>query len=195
MPESRFEWQLFGSEQGAFKGTGSRTRGLLEAAGDGTLYLDDISEIGPGAQTKLLHLLDDGRFHRVGAQAISIADVRIIAGSNRDLVSAVREGRFREDLFYRLKVVDIDLPPLRERQDEIPRFIDHFYRKFARQHAKPGRILDSDTRRLLEAHPWPGNVRELSNALERFVLRGSLPTIAAAGGISPSPVVPEADEK
>jgi DNA-binding NtrC family response regulator len=167
LPETLFESEFFGHERGAFTGASSLRRGLLEAADGSTLFLDEIGDLPLLMQVKLLHFLELGRFRRVGSTRDHIADVRIIAATNRDLSAEVERQRFRADLFYRLNVVSLLVPPLRERREDIPRFIDYFLNIYRQRFNRPKLDIDAETRRRLQEHQWPGNVRELRNSLER----------------------------
>jgi len=167
LPETLFESEFFGHERGAFTGASSLRRGLLEAADGSTLFLDEIGDLPLLMQVKLLHFLELGRFRRVGSTRDHIADVRIIAATNRDLSAEVDRQRFRADLFYRLNVVSLLVPPLRERREDIPRFIDYFLNIYRQRFNRPKLDIDAETRRRLQEHQWPGNVRELRNSLER----------------------------
>ncbi len=170
IPEGLMEAEFLGAEKGAYTGAHQRRIGKFEAASGGTLFLDEVGELPLAIQPKLLRALQEGRVTRVGGNSEILTDVRIIAASNRDLEEEVTAGRFREDLYYRLNVVPIEMPPLRERREDIPALIDHFVARTARQHAlKPAAIPASVRRRLVDHH-WPGNVRELGNVVERLIL-------------------------
>jgi two-component system, NtrC family, response regulator PilR len=169
VPETLLESELFGHIRGAFTGADSNKKGLVEAAEGGTIFLDEIGEMAPSMQVKLLRVLQERRFRRVGGTDEVQADVRVIAATNQDLPKAVSEGRFREDLFYRINVLAIPLPPLRERLEDIPLLAEHFLGVFARQMEKPVKRISGAAMQLLQAHPWRGNVRELQNAIERAV--------------------------
>ena len=185
IPENLLESELFGHEKGAFTGAIARRIGKFEEAHGGTLLLDEISEMDTRLQAKLLRAIQERVIDRVGgARPISI-DIRIIATSNRDLVQAVREGAFREDLFYRLNVVNLQLPPLRERPTDILELADHFAKKYADANGVPHRRVSGDARRLLLDNPWPGNVRELENTIHRAVLLSSGAEIEAEAIRSP----------
>ena len=164
------ESELFGHEKGAFTGATERRLGRFERADKGTLFLDEVGEIDPGIQTKLLRALQEGEFERVGGTQTVKVDVRIIAATNRDLTEAIRQGRFREDFYYRLKVFSITLEPLKNRKDDVPALIDHFLRKFSMESGKDVNAVDDDVMGAFLAYPWPGNVRELENVLERAVV-------------------------
>jgi DNA-binding NtrC family response regulator len=170
LAEGVIESELFGHERGAFTGATSMRRGRFELADGGTLFLDEISEAPPGVQVKLLRVLQDREFERVGGQDTLRVDVRLVAATNRDLAAEVKAGRFREDLYYRLSVVRISLPPLRGRREDIPLLAESFLREFNRDH---GRKVTGMTRGMLErlvSYPWPGNVRELRNHVEGMVV-------------------------
>jgi two-component system response regulator AtoC len=167
LPETLFESEFFGHERGAFTGASQLRRGLLEAADGSSLFLDEIGDMPLLMQVKLLHFLEQGRFRRVGSTRDQIGDVRIIAATNRDLSAGVERQQFRADLFYRLNVVSLQVPPLRERQQDIPRFIDYFLNIYRQRFNRPNLDISAETRSRLQNHSWPGNVRELRNCLER----------------------------
>jgi DNA-binding NtrC family response regulator len=167
LPETLFESEFFGHERGAFTGATSLRRGLLEAADGSTLFLDEIGDMPLMMQVKLLHFLEQGRFRRVGSTRDQNADVRIIAATNRDLASEVQRQRFRAALFYRLNVVSLHVPPLRERPEDIPVLIDSFLKIYRDRFNRPGLEVSPEARHQLQAYSWPGNVRELRNCLER----------------------------
>jgi two-component system response regulator PilR (NtrC family) len=169
IPESLIESELFGHMKGAFTDAIATKKGLFEVADEGTLFLDEISELPLLMQVKLLRVLQDREFKRVGGTEDLRVDVRIIAATNKDLEEAVREKRFREDLFYRLNVIQIKLPPLRERTDDIPRLTLHFLKKFSAELNKPISSVSPEALRLLQDYAYPGNVRELQNIIERAV--------------------------
>ena len=178
IPENLMESTLFGHIQGSFTGASKTTKGIFEEADGGTLLLDEISEISPGMQAKLLRVLQEQQFSKVGSHKPIDVNVRIVATSNRDIKALVREGQFREDLFYRLNVVPIMVPPLRERKDDIPILLDHFLDLFCRKYGHPKKTISTDTRRQLEHYSWPGNVREMKNSTERAILfAGDLPQL------------------
>ncbi len=163
--EGVLESELFGHARGAFTGAQAARRGLFEEAGQGTLFLDEIGDVGPNLQARLLRALQEGTIRRVGTNEPVAVDVRVVAATNRDLAQAVREGRFREDLWFRLNVVTIQIPPLRERREDIPLLAEHF----ARKHGRPegAAAISEGARELLAAYAWPGNVRELENVVAR----------------------------
>ncbi|MBT3220670.1 MAG: sigma-54-dependent Fis family transcriptional regulator, partial [Proteobacteria bacterium] len=170
LPETLLESELFGYEKGAFTGATRRKEGRFDLANGGTLFLDEITEMKPNVQVKLLRVLQDGEYERVGGTDTLRADVRIIAATNRDIEADVAEGRFREDLFYRLNVIRVPVPPLRERQDDIPVLAQHFLVRFARKNGKELRGFTQKATETLASWRWPGNVRELENAIERAVV-------------------------
>ena len=169
LAESLLESELFGHVRGAFTGAVTARRGLFEMGHGGTVFLDEVGEIGPNVQAKLLRVLELQEIKPVGGNESIRIDVRLIAATNRDLQAEVREGRFREDLFYRLNVVSIHLPPLRERREDIPALAHHFLRKYGEANGKAIGGIAPETMARLEAYAWPGNVRELENAIERAV--------------------------
>ena len=170
LPEQLFESELFGYERGAFTGAQQAKAGHIELASAGILFLDEVSEMIPMAQSKLLRVLQEREFRRLGGTRLIKANIRGIASSNRDLRRAVADGSFREDPFYRLQVFDIRIPPLRERRDDIPVLADAFLQEFERSTGCSSAGLTPDARAALVGHDWPGNVRELHNALERAVI-------------------------
>ena len=174
--ESLMESELFGHERGAFTGADRRRQGCFELANGGTLLLDEITEMKPELQPKLLRVLEDQRLRRVGGSAEVPLDVRVIAASNRDLKTAIREGRLREDLYYRLNVFTIEIAPLRERIDDLPLLVEYFIRQLCAANGKELHGVDDDCLAALKRHPWPGNARQLRNVIERalIVSRGPL---------------------
>jgi transcriptional regulator with PAS, ATPase and Fis domain len=170
LSETLLESELFGHERGAFTGAVARKRGRFELAHRGTIFLDEIGEVSPGVQIKLLRVLQDKTFERVGGEETIEVDCRVIAATNRDLSQAIRQGQFREDLYYRLNVVNIHLPPLRERKEDIPLLISSFLTEFAEAAGKHLEGLDAKARAALYNYHWPGNVRELRNCLESAVV-------------------------
>ncbi|WP_437709253.1 sigma-54 dependent transcriptional regulator [Sorangium sp. So ce448] len=170
LAESLLESELFGHERGAFTGADKRRIGRFEQAHGGTLFLDEVGEIAPSTQVKLLRVLQERTFERVGGNDSVTVDVRLIAATNRDLAAAVQEGHFREDLYYRLNVVHIDMPPLRIRDTDVLLLANHFLRRFAAENHRKIEGFTDEARAKLIAHRWPGNVRELENAIERAVV-------------------------
>ncbi|HTI38140.1 MAG TPA: sigma 54-interacting transcriptional regulator [Vicinamibacterales bacterium] len=173
LPSELLESELFGFERGAFTGAIQHKPGKFEFANHGTMFLDEISEMTPPLQSKLLQVLQDGEFARLGGRQDVRVDVRVVAATNRDLDSAVAEGKFREDLFFRLNVVCITLPPLRQRRDEIPALTEYFLRRYSEHYNKPPLALATDALRLFAEYDWPGNVRELENLVKRMVILGT----------------------
>ncbi len=176
IPESLLESQLFGHRKGSFTGAISDHRGFFQRADGGTLFIDELGDMPAGAQVKLLRVLQEGCIESIGAEQVTPVDVRVIAATHRNLEKCVREGRFREDLYYRLNVIRIDIPPLRNRRSDIPALVDHFVSRFSTQNAKSVCGVDSRALDLLMRHEWPGNVRELENAIESAIVlcRGDL---------------------
>ncbi|MDA8020296.1 MAG: sigma-54 dependent transcriptional regulator [Thermoanaerobaculia bacterium] len=170
IPEGLLESEFFGVEKGAFTGADRARRGKLEAAAGGTLFLDEVGELPLALQPKLLRFLQEGRYSRVGEAGERDADVRLIAATHRDLAAEVKEGRFREDLYYRLHVVPLAMPPLRDRREDVPLLVEHFAARAGRRHGVRVPSLPPAVLRRLLDHTWPGNVRELGNAVERLVL-------------------------
>jgi DNA-binding NtrC family response regulator len=187
LPAPLLESELFGHERGAFTDAKTAKPGLFEVAQGGTMFLDEVDHLAPELQGKLLRALDQKSVRRLGATATRQFDVRIVAATNADLAAAVQMGRFREDLFYRLNVVALELPPLRERGDDVILLAETFLRKFSAHYQLPQPSLTPEVRRALLAHPWPGNVRELRNAVERTVLL-SPPGTFALGGLNVGPL-------
>src|SRR5712672_2194278 len=170
MPTDLLESTLFGHVKGAFTSAIASKKGLFEVADKGTLFLDEIATMGMETQAKILRVLQDRKFMHLGGVQEIQADVRIIAATNVDLRQMVREGRFREDLFYRLNVITIDLPPLRQRREDVPLLVDHFLKKYSEENERPRRRVTTEALRPLVTYPWPGNVRELENVVERAVV-------------------------
>ena len=170
LPEQLLESELFGHERGAFTDARQQKRGLFETADGGTVFLDEIGEVTPGLQSKLLRFLEEKTFKRVGGLTDLRVDVRVIAATNRDLEQEVRAGTFREDLFYRLHVMPLALPPLRERPGDVRLLVDYYVDRFNREFRKRVRGLDAEATALVEHYRWPGNIRELRNAIERAML-------------------------
>ncbi len=177
LPESLLENELFGHEKGAYTGATSMQRGRFELADGGTIFLDEIGEMTLATQVKLLAVLQEGRFERIGGTKTIAADVRVLAATNRDLAKAVAEKHFRQDLFYRLNVITIHVPALRERAEDIPIMASHFARKYAQANEKTIEGISKQAMDTLAAYAWPGNVRELENAIERAVVLAKQATI------------------
>jgi two-component system, NtrC family, response regulator AtoC len=173
LPVELLESELFGFERGAFTGAIQHKPGKFEFANHGTMFLDEIGDMSFPLQAKLLQVLQDGEFSRLGGKHDVHVDVRVVAATNKDLEQAVSDGLFREDLFFRLNVVCINLPPLRERREEVPILVDYFLKKYSVQYNKPCVDLSADTMRLLMDYDWPGNVRELENLIKRAVVLGA----------------------
>jgi two-component system response regulator PilR (NtrC family) len=199
VPETLLESELFGHMRGAFTGADQNKKGLLEVAEHGTIFLDEIGEMNAAMQVKLLRVLQERRFRRLGGTDEVRADVRVIAATNQELPRLVAEGRFREDLFYRINVIGVHLPPLRDRPEDIPLIAEHFLAKYAGHMEKPIRAISREAQERLAAYRWPGNVRELENAIERAVaveqtptlLPESLPPYVRPEGDMPAPERPE----
>ena len=170
LPEALLESELFGHERGAFTGADRQKRGLLESADGGTVFLDEIGEMVPGLQAKLLRFLEEKSFKRVGGTSDIGVDVRVIAATNRQLEHEVRQGRFREDLYYRLNVLPIALPPLRARSQDIPLLVKYYVDSYNAEFRKRVRGVSPEAMTRLQTYGWPGNVRELRNAVERAML-------------------------
>ncbi len=177
MPENLLESELFGHMKGAFTGADTNKKGLLEVAERGSIFLDEIGEMTPVMQVKLLRVLQERRFRRVGGLEEMQADIRVIAATNQDLARLIAEGRFREDLFYRINVIPISLPPLRERREDISLIAEHFLHKYNEQMGKEIAGISHQAMELLHYHDWPGNIRELENVMERAVALEPTPSI------------------
>jgi two-component system response regulator PilR (NtrC family) len=177
LPEALLESELFGHMRGAFTGADSNKKGLIEVADRGTVFLDEIGEMNAVMQVKLLRVLQERKFRRVGGLEEMQADIRVIAATNQDLAKLVAEGRFREDLFYRINVIGIHLPPLRERREDIPLVAEHFLAKYSEQMGKSINAISRDALELMQKYDWPGNIRELENTIERAVALESTPTV------------------
>ena len=198
IPHELLESELFGYEAGAFTGANRQKLGKFDLANSGTLFLDEVSEMHPALQAKLLHVLQDGGFSRLGGKRDISVDVRVLAATNKRLELAVQDGTFREDLFYRLNVVSIHIPPLRERREEIPVFLDYFLRKYSEFYGKqPGPFGESAVNCMMD-YSWPGNIRELENLVKRYVIVGNeaqivreLSTHKPAIAPVPAPVAPK----
>ena len=187
LTESLLEAELFGYERGAFTGAVARNKGKFELAHGGTLFLDEIGDISPKLQLDLLRVLEERHFYRLGGTVPIVVDLRIIAATNRDLRRAIEEGTFRDDLYYRLNVIPIRLPPLRERREDIPLLIEHFIERLSIETGRHVEGVSREALELLMAHSWPGNVRELRNVLERGVVVGSGSIVEASDlGLTPS---------
>jgi DNA-binding NtrC family response regulator len=170
IPENVIESELFGHVKGAFTGAWKDKKGLVEEAHEGTLFLDEIGDLSPGLQTKLLRLLQEGEYRPVGSEITYKADLRFIAATNHDLKTEIKENRFREDLFYRLNVIHVHLPPLKERKQDIPVLSTHFLKKYTRLYQKDVTDISPAAMQALMLHDFPGNIRELENIIERAVI-------------------------
>ncbi|HYX42401.1 MAG TPA: sigma-54 dependent transcriptional regulator, partial [Pyrinomonadaceae bacterium] len=177
LTETLLESELFGHERGAFTGALTQKKGKLEVADGGTLFLDEVGEMSAAMQTKLLRVLQEREFERVGGTRSIKVDVRVVAATNKDLPQAITDGSFRADLFYRLNVVAFDMPPLRERREDIPVLAEHFAQKYAQKFTRKVKGIAPAAVAALRAYDWPGNVRELENAIERAVVLGATDTI------------------
>lgn len=184
IPETLLESELFGYERGAFTGAVRRKIGKFEQADDGVIFLDEIGDMSLATQAKVLRVLQEGCFERLGGDQTISVDVRIIAATNKNLEKAIKEGRFREDLYYRLKVITITLPPLRLRREDLPELIDYFLSKYSRQLKKEGITFSQEARESLKNYHWPGNVRELENVIKRAI-------VLSKGNVIPKQIVAE----
>jgi len=179
LPETLIESELFGYEKGAFTGADQPRAGLIETAHTGTLFLDEITTLNPSLQSKLLRVLQEHSVQRLGSRSTKKIDFRLICATNDDLEDVVRKGRFREDLYYRINVVPILVPPLRERNGDLPLLVDHFLRIYCASAKKPVKRVQPDVMEILEDYPWPGNVRELENIIQRLVVMSDSPVVTA----------------
>jgi len=179
LPTELVESELFGHERGAFTGAESRKPGRLEMAQGGTIVLDEIAALAPGMQAKLLRVLEERTFERLGGNETLKMDARLMALTNTDLSKAVAEGRFRDDLFFRLNVLALAVPPLRERREDIPALAEHFLRRLAPVHGHADATIDPHAMRILQAYGWPGNARELKNAIEHALIFAKEPVLRA----------------
>jgi transcriptional regulator with GAF, ATPase, and Fis domain len=170
IPSSLIASELFGHEKGAFTGAVQRRQGRFEMAHGGTIFLDEIGELPAETQIALLRVLQERQFERVGGTRVLATDVRVIAATNRDLTEAIASGTFRADLFYRLNVFPIEMPPLRKRKEDIPMLVEYFVKRYAEKAGKQIRKIDSNALELCQSYPWPGNIRELQNIVERSVI-------------------------
>jgi two-component system response regulator PilR (NtrC family) len=179
LPENLLESELFGHAKGSFTGAVSEKRGMFEVAGNGTLFLDEVGEMSPWTQVKFLRALQDRVIRRVGGTSEIPVDVRIVAATNQNLKKRIQEGKFRDDLFYRLNVISFEMPPLRKRIEDVPLLVNHFLQKYCLKLEKTQKRLTPEVIGLLEAYPWPGNIRELENVIERIVAIEDRETITA----------------
>ncbi|HEX7152372.1 MAG TPA: sigma-54 dependent transcriptional regulator [Thermoanaerobaculia bacterium] len=170
IPDTLIENELFGHEKGSFTGASARQLGKFEMADTGTVFLDEIGELGIGVQSKILRVLQERRFERIGGTATIEADVRIICATNRNLIEVVKQGRFREDLYFRINVFPVTIPPLRARKEDLDALTEFFLQRFARELGRPGLRISDAARALLQQYDWPGNIRELQNCIERAAI-------------------------
>ncbi|MDQ3625156.1 MAG: sigma-54 dependent transcriptional regulator, partial [Verrucomicrobiota bacterium] len=170
LPAELLESELFGHERGAFTGAATTRIGKFEQADTGTMFMDEIGELKPALQAKLLHVLQDAEFTKLGSNKRITVDVRVVAATNRDLEKMMVSGEFREDLYYRLKVIELTVPPLRQRPDEVPTLTDFFIARYSRKYNRPARPMSDHLRRLFLEYEWPGNIRELENMIKRVVI-------------------------
>jgi transcriptional regulator with GAF, ATPase, and Fis domain len=194
LPAGLVESELFGHEKGAFTGAIARRIGRFELAQGGTIFLDEVGELPPETQAKLLRVLQEREFERVGGTASVRVDVRVLAATNRDLLKAVREKSFREDLYYRLSVFPLQIPPLRDRKEDIPALALFLIKKFASRIGKQIDGLDKETMRCLVAYSWPGNIRELENVIERAVILANGPKIELSPDMLAANLLPSASQ-
>src|SRR5262249_50380419 len=190
LPQELVESELFGHERGAFTGAVERKMGRLELAGGGTIVLDEVAALTPSIQSKLLRVLEERRFERLGGTETLRIDARLVALTNTDLAQSVSAGRFREDLYFRLNVLTIVVPPLRDRPQDILPLAVHLLARLTPVHGQPGRALSPEAERLLLAYSWPGNVRELKNAIERALIFSTHATPGSPRQTSPSTCAP-----
>ena len=167
IPESLIESELFGHEKGAFTSAVARRKGKFELAHGGTLFLDEVADMSLSAQAKVLRAVQEMRFERIGGEETLSVDIRIVTATNKDIKKEVREGRFREDLYFRLSVIPLQIPPLRERLEDLPELVAYFMKKFHSQEGKGEISFSPEALDVLKSHSWPGNIRELKNYLER----------------------------
>ncbi len=170
LPETLLESELFGHEKGSFTGAARMKPGCFERASRGTLFLDEVTEMPPKSQVDLLRVLETGQFNRIGGEALLTTDARLVSATNKDILELIEDGTFREDLYYRLYIVPIKLPALRERRDDIPLLIEHYMRHFCHRHNRPKKQFSSDAIQTLSLANWPGNIRQLRNLIERIVV-------------------------
>ena len=177
LSEELMESELFGHEKGAFTGAIAQKKGMFEMADGGTLFLDEVTDTTLSIQARLLRVLQEKEFRRVGGNQLIKVDVRLVAATNKDLWGAVREGKFREDLYYRLSVVPVDMAPLRERKEDVPKLVGHFFKFFKQKIASPVQAISDQAMDCFTRYDWPGNVREIQNVLERLLVTGENPVI------------------
>jgi two-component system nitrogen regulation response regulator NtrX len=179
IPEDLIESELFGHEKGSFTGATQMKRGKFDLAHEGTIFLDEVADMSLKAQAKILRILQEKKFERVGGNKMIHVDVRVLAATNKDLEHEMEEGRFRQDLYYRLNVIPLLVPPLRERKEDIPLLVERFLKDFAAKEGEPEKTISEDALDLLMLHDWPGNVRELKNIIERLVIMAPSQVIGA----------------
>jgi two-component system nitrogen regulation response regulator NtrX len=179
IPQELIESELFGHEKGSFTGATGMKRGKFELADGGTIFLDEIGDMSLATQAKVLRVLEGQEFQRVGGTKTLKADVRVIAASNKNLAGEIGKGTFREDLYYRLNVIPLDVPSLRERADDIPRLVRHFLQEFSSEYGQKPKTIDDEALALFVRYPWPGNVRELRNFIERLIIMVPGPVLTA----------------
>ncbi|MBB3210082.1 two-component system NtrC family response regulator [Rhodopirellula rubra] len=170
LPETLLESELFGHEKGSFSGASRRKPGCFEQASSGTLFLDEVTEMSAKSQVDLLRVLESRQFTRVGGEQVLFSDARVVSATNRSVQDLIDEGTFREDLYYRLNIIPIELPPLRGRREDIPLLVEHFLEQFCTRHRRPMKRLSADAMKTMTSAPWPGNVRQLRNVIERMVI-------------------------
>jgi two-component system nitrogen regulation response regulator NtrX len=192
LPKDLVESELFGYEKGAFTGAAQMKRGRLEASDGGTLFLDEVGDMSLETQAKFLRAIETGEIERLGATKTISVDARVVSATNKDLASEIQSGKFREDLFYRLNVVPIHLPPLRARRDDVPLLVEHFMARFSVEHGRPRRVVTPGAMEKLSAYSWPGNIRELKNLIERLLIMTDGESIGVAEVEEVLP--PDADE-
>jgi two-component system nitrogen regulation response regulator NtrX len=179
IPQELIESELFGHERGAFTGATNMKRGKFELADNGTIFLDEIADMSLATQAKVLRVLEGREFQRVGGSKTLRTDARVIAASNKNLNDEIKRGAFREDLYYRLNVIPLEVPPLRERKDDIPRIIKHFLSEFSAAYGRKPKVIEEQAMALFQRYPWPGNVRELRNFVERMIIMHTKPELTA----------------
>jgi two-component system NtrC family response regulator len=170
LPDTLLESELFGHEKGSFSGASRRKPGCFEQAASGTLFLDEVTEMSPKSQVDLLRVLESRQYRRVGGEEVLATDIRLVAATNRNVQDLIQEGTFREDLYYRLNVIPLEVPPLRSRKEDIPLLIEHFMTYFCQRHARPVKHVSATAMEILTNAPWPGNIRQLRNLVERLVV-------------------------
>jgi two-component system nitrogen regulation response regulator NtrX len=178
IPEDLIESELFGHERGAFTGATAMKRGKFDLANEGTIFLDEVADMSLKAQAKVLRILQEKKFERVGGNKLIPTDVRVLAATNKDLEKEMEEGRFRQDLYYRLNVIPLRIPPLRDRKDDLPLLVERFLKDFAAKEGEQEKLVAEDVLAVLMRHSWPGNVRELKNIIERLVIMTPTDTIS-----------------